>query len=336
MFIYYICYIVYMKKKLGLALAGGAAAGLCHIGVLKVFEDNEIYINSISGVSFGALIGGLYCSGYSAYKIEDIAKQTDWQRLLDFTLPINSFIRGRKIENKIRDLVKNKQFNELSPRLVITATNLDSGSEVVFRDGDLTSAIRASIAIPGIIAPKRINKQRFCDGALVDPTGVLGLKGKYDVLVAVDLSAPFETSIKLIKSKITKENELIGAIGNNIVGNFLKLVKKNIREKKFKKLPRLLGNTVETIFDRLFTPSRLMNFFSGSISPQMVDIVLRANQIVTNRLYNLNFEIVKPDIIIKPKRSYLGWVDFENVDEFVAAGERAAKKALPRIKKLLK
>ena len=180
-----------MGRKIGLALSGGGASGLCHIGVLKVLEENNIRIDCISGVSFGALIGGLYCTGHTPSEIETIAKNTDWQRLLDFTLPINSFIRGRKIENRIRELIQNKQFHELNKKFFVVATNLETGGEVVFQEGDVSGAIRASIAIPGIIAAKKINKQLFVDGVLVDPTGLLALKNKCDVLIAVDLSAPF-------------------------------------------------------------------------------------------------------------------------------------------------
>ena len=323
-----------MKKRIGLALSGGGASGLCHIGVLKVLDENHVTVDAISGCSFCALIGGLYCSGYKARDIEKLAKETKWQRLLDFTLPVNSFIRGRRIENTIRKLIQNRQFHDLEPKFFVGATNFETGGEVVFQEGDVSSAIRASIAIPGIIAAKRINKQRFVDGVLVDPTGIFALKEKCDALVVVDLSVPFQKSVKLMKSKKTRENELLAAFSNNVMGNFMKLLRKNIKERQFKRVPKLIVNTIETIVNRIFTPSRFINLLSGGISPQMIEIVLRSQQIVMSRLYNLNLELGKPDIIIKPEYSYLGYVEFDRVDDFVRAGEEATNKVLAQIKKL--
>ncbi|MFH1592242.1 MAG: patatin-like phospholipase family protein [Candidatus Woesearchaeota archaeon] len=321
-------------KKVGLALSGGGASGLAHIGVLKVLEDNDIKVDVVSGVSFGALIGGLYSAGYSAYEIENIAKNIDWGRLLDFTLPVNSFIRGRRFENTIRKLIGNKSFKELDKKFSVVAANLDKGGEVVFEEGDVASAIRASIAIPGLIAAKRIGKNRYVDGSLVDPTGIMPLKRKCRILIAVSLCAPFEKNIKMIKSG-KGESEFKSLVSNNVVGNSVRLFKRAVKENQFQRVPKIFLKTVETILDRLLTPSRLMNLLSGGISPGMVETVLRSYQISMNRLHNLNLEIGKPDVVITPEHKYLGWVEFDKIDEFILAGEKAARKEIKKIKRLL-
>ncbi|MEK6826550.1 MAG: hypothetical protein AABX90_02895, partial [Nanoarchaeota archaeon] len=208
--------------------------------------------------------------------------------------------------------------------------------EVIIKEGDLTTAIRASIAIPGVIAAKKIGKYRYADGALVDPTGILPLKRKCDILIAVDTSAPFDKHIGLIKSKESKENEFVNILRNNIVWKSGELLKKTIKEKGFSKMPQVLMKSLEKILDRLLTPSRIMNFVSGGVSSEMIDVVLRSYQISMNRLYALNLESGKPDVVIKPEHGYIGWVEFDKVDEFVKAGEEAARKEIGKIKKLLR
>ena len=98
--------------KIGLALGGGSARGLAHIGVLKVLHKHKIYPDYIAGTSIGAVIGSLYAAGHSPDEIEEIAKTTKWKKMVDFTIPKAGLIEGRMIENKIRKLVSNKEFSD--------------------------------------------------------------------------------------------------------------------------------------------------------------------------------------------------------------------------------
>ena len=113
------------------------------------------------------------------------------------------------------------------------------------------------------------------------------------------------------------------------------LFKNAIKANQFKNVPKIALNAIEGLFERIFTPGRLMNILAGGISPQMIDIVLKSYQISMNRLYSLNIEAAEPDIVIKPDYPYLGFTEFDLVDEFISAGELATKKVLNKIKKLL-
>ena len=139
-----------MKKvKVGLALGSGAAKGLAHIGVLKNLHKHKIYPDYIAGTSMGAVIGALYCVGYTPEKIEEITKTTEWKNIIDFDIPKAGLIRGRLVENKIRRLLKDKKFSDLNTSLKIVSYNFDKKEKVVFSKGNVAKAVRASISIPG-------------------------------------------------------------------------------------------------------------------------------------------------------------------------------------------
>ena len=109
----------------------------------------------------GAVIGALYCVGYTPEKIEEITKTTEWKNIIDFDIPKAGLIRGRLVENKIRRLVKDKKFSDLNTSLKIVSYNFDKKEKVVFSKGNVAKAVRASISIPGLFAPIKIGKYRY-------------------------------------------------------------------------------------------------------------------------------------------------------------------------------
>ncbi len=166
------------KKRVALVLSGGGARGLAHIGVLKVLKQNNIMVDVISGCSMGALVGAYYCSNLDISGLEDKAShftQRNFILLSDISLKAG-LIRGRKIEKFIGSLIKTRDFSELKIPLVVNATNLISGEEVIFDKGDLISALRASIAIPFIFRPKEINGNLLVDGGLINPVPINHVK----------------------------------------------------------------------------------------------------------------------------------------------------------------
>src|SRR3989338_6659222 len=138
------------KLKLGLALGAGGARGLAHIGVLKALHDAGIQPDFLAGTSMGAVIGALYAVGKSPEEIEEIVKTTDWQRMMDVTVPKTGFLQGKIVEEHLRELLWNKPFHRLKIPLHIVAYNLSKKKEVIFSTGDVAQAVRASIYIPGV------------------------------------------------------------------------------------------------------------------------------------------------------------------------------------------
>ena len=151
---------------IGLALGGGFARGIAHIGVLKVLEEENIPIRCVAGTSVGALIGAIYCAGLSPAEIEHIAGQVRFSTFARWTLSRNGFASNQRMNSFLHRILKVKTFEELRIPLAVTATDFRSGEGVVFRSGSLIDPVRASCAYPGMFLPVKIGGRLLIDGML--------------------------------------------------------------------------------------------------------------------------------------------------------------------------
>jgi NTE family protein len=186
------------KTGIGLALAGGGAKGLAHIGILKAIDSAELNINYVTGTSMGSIVGGLYAAGYSGDSIEYIARHIDWGVLLSNSIPMTNYIMEEKgeygkyavelpvtkgkvslpsgflesqelwltLEKYYFPVASIDKFDDLSIPYRCIGTDLATGDAVVFSTGSLARAIRASMAIPGAFSPVDIDNRRFVDGGV--------------------------------------------------------------------------------------------------------------------------------------------------------------------------
>ena len=289
------------ELKLGLVLSGGGAKGFAHIGVLKVFEEENIPVTLIVGNSIGTIVGALYSLGYSAQDIEDFTKRQNWEALLtdgverryksrfkqDFEnkyflkLGINKgdkklsfpsgLIAGNNILNVFcgitADLNDSIDFTELPIPFSCVAYNLETGKEEILNSGYLAKAIMSSMAFPGVFSPVEFNDMKLLDGGIINnfPIDVAKDMGA-DILIGVDLKQPEGKSPQF--------------------------------------------ESITTIFK---------------------EIVYKIEEDVHNK----NVELA--DIVINPKLDGIATFDFkENViDSIIKKGEMAAREQLPRIKKLI-
>ncbi len=182
------------KGKVGLALGGGAARCLAHIGVLEVLERAGISIDIIAGTSMGAIVGALYANGRSASEIKALAMEIAPKSLSFFAdpvLPKTGLIRGRKIENLLKSIIGDIEFRDLKMPFACVATDVDSGEEVVMKDGSVWKAVRASGSIPVILSVPNWEGRYLVDGGLVNPVPVrLVQEMGADFIIAVSV-APF-------------------------------------------------------------------------------------------------------------------------------------------------
>ncbi len=178
-----------MKVKVGLALSGGAARGIAHIGALKALSEARIPIDIIAGASSGALIGALYASGLDIDKIEEKALALKWRELADFTLPKMGLISGKGIEEFVSEHTGVRNFKELKIPLAIVTTDLISEREVIFKEGPLARIVQASCSIPGVYTPVKYEGMLLVDGGVVNilPTDVLHRMGA-DFVIGVDVN----------------------------------------------------------------------------------------------------------------------------------------------------
>ena len=180
------------RPRLGLALSGGAARGLAHVGVLRVFEEHGVRVDCVAGTSAGALVGGALASGMSVAEIEKIGRGLRWRDLGRMTVSRLGVQSNALMEQYVRERFPLTRFEELPTPFAAVATDLRTGAAVVMRDeGDLGFAVRASCAIPGWYVPVTDSKGRqLVDGGLVAnlPVSVVRALGA-EVVVAVDVNS---------------------------------------------------------------------------------------------------------------------------------------------------
>ena len=151
---------------IGIALGGGFARGIAHIGVLKVLEEEKIPISYIAGTSVGALIGAAYCSGLSIPELEEVARRVRFKTFARWTLSRHGFATNQRMIGFLNSILKVKSFEELRIPLAVTATDLSTGEGVVFHSGPLVDPVRASCAYPGMFLPVNLRGRWLVDGML--------------------------------------------------------------------------------------------------------------------------------------------------------------------------
>lgn len=176
----------------GLALGGGAARGFAHVGVIQVLEEAGLRPDLVVGTSAGSLVAALYASGRSGAQLQQVAEAMEEAAFTDWTLPIFSrgMLRGEALARYVNAQVGNKLIEQMALPLGIVATDLGSGSGVLFQRGDTGTAVRASSAVPALFQPVKIGTREFVDGGLVSPVPVrFARQMGAEVVIAVDISS---------------------------------------------------------------------------------------------------------------------------------------------------
>ncbi len=198
--------------KVGLALGGGSARGLAHIGVLEVLEKEKIPIDIIAGTSAGALIGALYARGSSAGEIKKLISSMsliDRAKMIDLALPKTGLIAGERIKKMLKKLIGEVEFKDLKIPFACVATDIVTGEEVVIDHGSVVEAVRASISIPAVFTLVKYEGRFLVDGGLANPVPVSVLKNMAaDFTIAVNV-IPAISKRHTLKGKksVAKENE---------------------------------------------------------------------------------------------------------------------------------
>ncbi len=151
-------------KKVGLALGGGAAHGVAHLGVIQVLQENNIPIDFVSGCSAGAIAGGLYCTGSDMRLAGKLCSSIDMSSFIDIIIPRLGFIKGDKAESLVDMLTKSKNIEECSPPFSAVACDIITGKCVSITSGRVSRACHASFAIPGVFEPVEIGDMQLIDG----------------------------------------------------------------------------------------------------------------------------------------------------------------------------
>ncbi|HXX59362.1 MAG TPA: patatin-like phospholipase family protein, partial [Dehalococcoidales bacterium] len=182
------------RKKVGLALGGGAARGLAHIGVLQVLEREGIPVDMIAGTSIGALVGAFYSYFLEVERIEQIAREVGVHRLRlfsDFGIPRTGLIRWTRLENRLKKVLGGVEFKDLRIPFACVASNIDTGREIIFNSGPVWEAVRASATIPGVLALNESFSEHYVDGGVLNPVPVSTVREMgADFIIAVNVLDP--------------------------------------------------------------------------------------------------------------------------------------------------
>ena len=160
--------------KLGLALGGGAARGFAHIGVIQVLEENGIKPDMVVGTSAGSVVAAFYASGKTGAQLQWLADSMDESQFTDWSVPFMSrgMLRGEALGRYVNAQLNGAKIEDLKMPLGIVATDLQTGDGILFRRGDIATAVRASSAVPSVFEPVRIGSKDYVDGGLVSPVPV--------------------------------------------------------------------------------------------------------------------------------------------------------------------
>lgn len=288
--------------RIGLALSGGGARGLAHVGVIEVLEEAGIPIAAIAGTSMGAYVGALYAAGCGPSELESLAREIRDRRtllrLLDPVFPpTTGLIRGIKIRRHLERTLGSRSFEELEKPLLVVAADLDSMAAHVFDSGPVGPAVHASAAIPGLCAPVHIDGRRFSDGGAVEPlpVGLLRERFALDHVIAVN---------------VMPTTEDIHSCPNGMFSP-----------------PETEGPRRGYWLRRLLRPFNLLAY--GNV----LDTFRRA--LMCAQLGLVEKECRSADVVVHPFFCESTWFDFENFDRYIRAGRAAAVTALPRIRALL-
>ncbi len=279
------------KKTVSLVLGSGGARGYAHIGVIKELEKQGYEIKSISGSSMGALVGGLYASGklqaYEDWVLNfDVLDVLD---LVDFSFSDGGMIKADKVFDKIQEFMgKDILIEDLPIPFTATATDILNKKEVWLRKGSLKDAIRASISIPTIFTPKKLNGRVLFDGGILNPVPILPVASEFtDLVIAVNLNDD-----AIIKDK---------------------------HKKIFEKDDSYLKKTVGKFLNKKFTKKKKLSYFEIlNLSIESMQDVIARHQLASH----------KPDIMINVSSKACEFYDFHKAKELIEYGRSLTKDVL--------
>jgi NTE family protein len=278
-----------MKQKVSLVLSGGSARGIAHIGVIEEIERQGYEIVSVSGTSMGSMVGGIYALG----KLEEFKNwlyTLDKMRvfnLVDFTFSSQGLVKGDKVFNTMKEFIHDDNIENLKIHFVATATDIINGKEVVFTQGSVFEAIRASIAIPTVFTPVKTEKGLLVDGGVLNNIPINHVKRtSKDLLIVVNVNA----DVPILKSVIYK--------------------------KEVEKKQSIYLNKIKEFRDHLYktSPSNHKEKLS------YFNLIDKTISLMINQMAQMSLSTFYPDILINISRETCGNFDFYKAEELVEIG----------------
>ena len=295
------------KTRIGLALGGGSARGWAHIGVIRALQDAGIEPDIVCGTSIGALVGAAYVGG-ELDPLEAWVRSLRLQTVvgfLDFSLN-GGLIKGEKLIGFFRSHFVDRDIRELARPFGAVATDLQRGREVWLREGPVTDAVRASIALPGLFTPVQLGGRWLVDGGLVNPVPVSLCRAMgADLVIAVDLNTD--------------------RLGRNLKPEPAKMPRKRAAAE-----PETLADAVRMRIEMGMSQLGI-NHEAGPKIPAMLDVVASSINIMQVLITRSRLAGDPPDVTMAPRLADLGLMEFHRASVAIEAGRRAAEAVMPQL-----
>lgn len=276
-----------MTERVALALGGGAAKGLAHVGVLRGLEEDGIEVAAIAGTSMGSIVGALHARGMSGTEMDAFFASVDWARLGRIMLRSAG---GGAFHDLLRETFGTERIEDLDLPFAAVCCDLSNGQEVVLRNGRLADAVLASSAIPGILPPLVVDGRTLVDGAMVTP-------------VPADVARTLNPAPVLA----------VNVLRTPSPGQAAKPVIKRLFDGT---APAHLLNSLEGFLDSY----RLPKGRRQPDLPSRLAVVMRSFHIMQ---YNLARRGATPSTVIEPEVGAYGWFEFERARDIMTEGYRA-------------
>ncbi len=296
---------------IGLALGSGAARGWAHIGVIRALEEAGIEPDIVCGSSIGAVVGGVYAAG-ELDAFEGWVRTLDWRRVvgfLDLSWRGGGFLKARKVFDAIAEHFPDRPMAALPRRFAAVATELESGRELWLREGSVMEAMRASVALPGIVTPVRREGRWLVDGGLVNPVPValcraLGARR----VIAVDLNTT------LLGRRFQSEG--VGEHRSEDPG----------REPPPGSLRARIQGLAAELRQRLGDDGPEER--TARDAPSLVEVMANSLNIMQVRIHRSRMAGDPPELLVTPRLGDFALFDFDRADEAIEEGRRAVARAL--------
>lgn len=294
------------SKNVALVLASGGSRGLAHIGAIEMLEEHGFKITSVSGCSMGALVGGIYAAG-GLEEFKEWMKTIDRMRvfsLMDFTIGNGGFVKGDKVIEELKSIIPDKNIEDLEIPFSAVATDIRHRKEIVFEKGSLYDAIRSSISMPSIFTPNRIGDMILIDGGVVNPIPLDRVKrNEGDILVAVDLNAPYE---------MKKEHQ---------------------DQKRINPVRKKISDMIDSVTDKhkteaVETATRNTVGYEDDEDMGMVSILNETSALMLQANSEKSIALYSPDILVRIAKNAYSTMEFYKFDEIVQLGRNKTSEAL--------
>lgn len=298
--------------RIGLALGSGSARGWSHIGILRALAEIGIEPDLVCGSSVGAIVGASYAAG-NLDKLEEWVTsltRADVARFLDLNLSLNGFIDAPRLRSFFADYVcaEAVRIEELGKTFATVSTDLENGREIWFTEGSVLDAVWASMSLPGLFPPIRNQGRWLVDGGLVNPVPVSVCRALgADKVIAVNLN---------------------GAI---VGRHFLHRIEDEADQAAADGLLSMLRKTVKNYSSSLFGSNG-----TNDSAPGLFDAIIGSINIVQDRITRSRMAGDPPDIMLAPRLSHIGLMEFYRAREAIQEGRECVQRMLPEIRHQVK